>query len=239
MVGYAEQGGKVLGSVVGGTVAALAALSLADRFLGLDGGGVLGHRQLLIGNPSYPSNPPSLVVPPSPRPDPWEWMSPSSGGGDRCMAQFWHCREDALSKHANQIAACRRGPLRPSPNLSCLRQADRDLSDDLYLCHDYYCLGIACDATTGSALDRANVPACAAPLRPPAHLPVHMAQRWRLPDPGSRVGWARRGRAATDLRQVRCGPRRARQAPDQRSTAPGLIMGTARLGERNFGTYLA
>lgn len=55
VVGYAEQGGEFLGSIVGGTVAALAVLSLANRFLGLDGGGVLGRRQLLIGDPAaYP-----------------------------------------------------------------------------------------------------------------------------------------------------------------------------------------
>ncbi len=34
---------------------------------------------------------------------------------------------------------------------------------------------------------------------------------------------AQRGRAVADLRQVCCGPERARQAPDQRSAAPGLI----------------
>jgi hypothetical protein len=42
VVGYAEQGGELLGSVVGGTVAGLAALSLADRFLALIDAGVLG-----------------------------------------------------------------------------------------------------------------------------------------------------------------------------------------------------
>jgi len=89
-------------------------------------------------------------------------------------------------------------------------------------------------APDGSERHRARLSARPAPVRPPARLPVHVAQRWRLPDPGSGVGRARSGRAAADLRQVRCGPGRARQAQDQRSAAPGLIMGTARLREPNF-----
>ena len=40
---------------------------------------------------------------------------------------------------------------------------------------------------------------------------------------GGGVGRAQRGRAAADLRQVRRGPGRTRQAPDQRSAAPELI----------------
>ena len=52
---------------------------------------------------------------------------------------------------------------------------------------------------------------------------------------------AQRGRTAADLRQVRRGPGRARQAPDQRSAAGGLIMDThPHLRDlENFGTYLA
>jgi hypothetical protein len=38
---------------------------------------------------------------------------------------------------------------------------------------------------------------------------------------------------------VRRGPGRAGQAPDQRSPAPGLIMGTSTFVIFNFGTYLA
>jgi len=53
-------------------------------------------------------------------------------------------------------------------------------------------------------------------------LPVHMAERWCLPHPGGGVGRAWGRRAAADLRQMRRRPGRARQAPDERSTAAGL-----------------
>ncbi len=51
VAGYAEQGGEILGSIVGGTVAALAVLSLANRFLGLNGGGVFGARAAAYRRP--------------------------------------------------------------------------------------------------------------------------------------------------------------------------------------------
>jgi len=73
---------------------------------------------------------------------------------------------------------------------------------------------------------------CPAAIQPAARLPVHLAERRRLPHPGGRVGRARRGRTAAHLRQVHRGPGRARQAPHRRSPAPGLRA-------RNFGTYLA
>jgi hypothetical protein len=57
-----------------------------------------------------------------------------------------------------------------------------------------------------------------AAIRPTPRMPVDVAQRRRLPDPGGRVGRPWRRRAAADLRQVRCRPGRARQAQDQRST---------------------
>jgi integrase len=47
------------------------------------------------------------------------------------------------------------------------------------------------------------------PLRPAARLPLHVAERRRLPNPGCRVGRTRRGRADPDLRQVRRRPGRA------------------------------
>jgi integrase len=59
----------------------------------------------------------------------------------------------------------------------------------------------------GSEHCRASLAARAAPVRPPACLLVHMAERRRLPNPGGRMGWARRGRPPADLRQVRCGAR--------------------------------
>lgn len=48
----------------------------------------------------------------------------------------------------------------------------------------------------------ASLTARTATIRPSACVPVHVAERRRLPDPGSRVGGAQRGRAAADLRQV-------------------------------------
>ena len=51
----------------------------------------------------------------------------------------------------------------------------------------------------------AGITARPAAVRPAACLPVHVAERRRLPDPGSGVGRPQRGRAVADLRQVRRG----------------------------------
>jgi len=59
-----------------------------------------------------------------------------------------------------------------------------------------------------------------AAIRPAARLPVHLAERRRLPHPGSRMGRAQRGRTAAHPRQVHRGPRRARQAPHRPGPAP-------------------
>src|ERR1700722_6121070 len=68
---------------------------------------------------------------------------------------------------------------------------------------------------------------------------IDVAQRRRLPDPGRRVGRARRRRPAADLRQVRRGPGRARQAPHQRSATAELTSHAFQLTILDFGTYLA
>jgi integrase len=52
-------------------------------------------------------------------------------------------------------------------------------------------------------------------IRPAACLLVHVAERRRLSHSGGGVGRAQCGRAAADLRQVRRGPGRVRQAPQQ------------------------
>jgi hypothetical protein len=93
VVGYAEQGGKALGSIVGGTVAALAALSLADRFLGLDGADVLGRRQLLIGDPVELGTIPHEV-------------RLHTGTNWDCQVNYFRCRALEDDKYLEKITQC-------------------------------------------------------------------------------------------------------------------------------------
>jgi hypothetical protein len=100
VVGYAEQGGEFLGSVVGGTVAALVVLSLADRFLGFDGGGVLGPRQLLIGDPAaYPIDSIDLGTIP-------HEVVPPTRDNVACQLNYWLCLSRLRSSYDDAIKDC-------------------------------------------------------------------------------------------------------------------------------------
>lgn len=111
VVGYAEQGGQLLGSVVGGTAAALAALSLADRFLGRDEAGVLEPPQLLIGGSApFPSDLPSLVHPHSNRPT--EWAPPNTSHPLVCEEMWSRCQQDVINWSRERLIFCQRSASR-------------------------------------------------------------------------------------------------------------------------------
>jgi hypothetical protein len=91
-------------------------------------------------------------------------------------------------------------------------------------------------AADGTHRLRASLAPGPTPLRPPARLPVHLPERRRLPHPGRRMGGAQRRRTAADLRQMRRGPGRVGQAPDQRSPEPELTWARVGHNDLHFAT---
>jgi hypothetical protein len=176
LVGYAEQGGEFLGSVVGGTVAALAALSLANRFLGSDGGGVLGPQPLVIGRPppNYPDvtgmdpvGSVDLTVGPITAAYPHEVTPPTRAKLD-CQANRQRCRRDVDKWYNDAIHDCfirSHGSWRSFQ--ACERGAISQRSTYLALCdHAWLCSSSACCGSGVSAFckdlktDPANCGTC-------------------------------------------------------------------------------
>ena len=148
VVGYAEQGGQSLGSIVGGTVAALAALSLADRFLGHDGGGVLGRRQLLIGDPAAYPDVTGITDPVDPvdlGTSPYEVRLPT-GTNWACQENYFRCRAIQNESYLKKMAQCSKWR-NPFKRDVCMDKATRLYNFNLGGCELDNCITECCGSS--------------------------------------------------------------------------------------------
>jgi hypothetical protein len=120
VVGYAEKSGMVLGSVVGGTVAVLVVLSLANRVL------INNPTTIRIGPATIPSIPKLDDLPPLPLP---------ATGPIACKLNFEQCWRKAIREYIDRVFQCGR-----SSTMRCEQRAKRlydealEKCDRLYLC---------------------------------------------------------------------------------------------------------
>ncbi len=152
------------------------------------------------------------------------WL-PWAARREVCAAQ-----EHVMLRSAQCLLGQRRG-IEPVVLAAIQRQAHQVASSSV-LGSSSVPAGVDQGAADGTYRLRTSLSPGPTALRPPARLPVHMAERRRLPYPGRRVGRPQRRRPAADLCQVRRGPGRARQAPHQRSPRPGLTW--ARIGHSDL-----
>ena len=125
-VGYAEKSGMVLGSVVGGTVAVLVVLSLANR--------------ILINNPAtIPSIPKLDDLPPLPLP---------ATGPIACKLNYEQCWRKAIREYIDRVFQCGR-----RSTLQCEQRAKRLYDEALEKCDRLYLCGSSeeCCGSGGSA----------------------------------------------------------------------------------------